>query len=162
MRRPGDKPILSHRFFAQDVSIAAARRSQPESVAKFSQEWRLYARSASDDKAPIVALCARSTRSKTTGRSPTGMSASSLTARRRRAHPASCRRSQSIAISFRADAMVILDGPAHSSGRRRSPTARGIVTLNLTVFGPKAGVHSGNYGIGSRTRPSGCQRFSPL
>ena len=43
--------------------------------------------------------------------------------------------------------MVILDGPIHSSGR---PTiaygARGIVTLNLTVFGPKAGVHSGNYG----------------
>ncbi len=43
--------------------------------------------------------------------------------------------------------MVILDGPIHSSGR---PTiaygARGIVTLNLTVFGPRVGVHSGNYG----------------
>ena len=43
--------------------------------------------------------------------------------------------------------MVILDGPAHSSGR---PTlvygARGIATLDLTVYGPKSGVHSGNYG----------------
>jgi acetylornithine deacetylase/succinyl-diaminopimelate desuccinylase-like protein len=43
--------------------------------------------------------------------------------------------------------MVILDGPGHPSGR---PTiafgARGIVTLDLTVYGPKAGVHSGNYG----------------
>jgi acetylornithine deacetylase/succinyl-diaminopimelate desuccinylase-like protein len=43
--------------------------------------------------------------------------------------------------------MVILDGPVHSSGR---PTivygARGIVTADLTVFGPKSGVHSGNYG----------------
>jgi acetylornithine deacetylase/succinyl-diaminopimelate desuccinylase-like protein len=43
--------------------------------------------------------------------------------------------------------MVILDGPAHSSGR---PTlvygARGVVTLDLTVFGPRTGVHSGNYG----------------
>jgi acetylornithine deacetylase/succinyl-diaminopimelate desuccinylase-like protein len=48
---------------------------------------------------------------------------------------------------LRADVMVILDGPAHSSGR---PTlvygARGIATLDLTVFGPKSGVHSGNYG----------------
>ena len=43
--------------------------------------------------------------------------------------------------------MVILDGPGHSSGR---PTvvygARGIATVDLTVFGPKSGVHSGNYG----------------
>ena len=43
--------------------------------------------------------------------------------------------------------MVILDGPGHSSGR---PTvvygARGIVTVDLTVYGPTSGVHSGNYG----------------
>ena len=48
---------------------------------------------------------------------------------------------------LRADLMIILDGPGHSSGR---PTvafgARGIVTFDLTVFGPRAGVHSGNYG----------------
>ena len=48
---------------------------------------------------------------------------------------------------LRADLMVILDGPGHSSGR---PTvvygARGIATLDLTVYGPKVGVHSGNYG----------------
>ncbi len=43
--------------------------------------------------------------------------------------------------------MLVIDGPAHSSGR---PTvvfgARGIVTMELTVFGPLSGVHSGNYG----------------
>jgi len=46
-----------------------------------------------------------------------------------------------------ADLMVILDGPQHSSGR---PTiaygARGIARVDITVFGPRAGVHSGNYG----------------
>ena len=61
---------------------------------------------------------------------------------------------------LRADVMVILDGPAHSSGR---PTvaygARGIVTLNLTVFGPKAGVHSGNYG---NWVPNPAQRLAAL
>ncbi len=43
--------------------------------------------------------------------------------------------------------MVILDGPQHSSGR---PTiaygARGTAFVDITVFGPKVGVHSGNYG----------------
>src|SRR5690606_26906578 len=46
-----------------------------------------------------------------------------------------------------ADLMLIFDGPMHSSGR---PTlafgARGIITGTLTVYGPKSGVHSGNYG----------------
>jgi acetylornithine deacetylase/succinyl-diaminopimelate desuccinylase-like protein len=61
---------------------------------------------------------------------------------------------------LRADLMVILDGPIHSTGH---PTiaygARGIVTLNLTVFGPAAGVHSGNYG---NWIPNPAQRLAAL
>jgi acetylornithine deacetylase/succinyl-diaminopimelate desuccinylase-like protein len=56
--------------------------------------------------------------------------------------------------------MVILDGPSHSSGR---PTlvygARGVVTLDLTVFGPRSGVHSGNYG---NWIPNPAQRLAAL
>jgi acetylornithine deacetylase/succinyl-diaminopimelate desuccinylase-like protein len=56
--------------------------------------------------------------------------------------------------------MIILDGPSHSSGR---PTivygARGILTFNLTVFGPRAGVHSGNYG---NWIPNPAQRLAAL
>ena len=56
--------------------------------------------------------------------------------------------------------MVILDGPIHSSGR---PTvvygARGIVTFNLTVYGPSVGVHSGNYG---NWIPNPAQRLATL
>ena len=56
--------------------------------------------------------------------------------------------------------MVILDGPGHSSGR---PTiaygARGIATVDLTVFGPKSGVHSGNYG---NWIPNPAQRLATL
>jgi acetylornithine deacetylase/succinyl-diaminopimelate desuccinylase-like protein len=43
--------------------------------------------------------------------------------------------------------MLILDGPQHPGGK---PTlvfgARGILTARLTVYGPKVGAHSGNYG----------------
>ena len=49
--------------------------------------------------------------------------------------------------AFRADALVILDGPLHESGR---PTIvfgnRGIAQATLTVFGPRAPLHSGHYG----------------
>ena len=49
--------------------------------------------------------------------------------------------------AFAADALVILDGPAHASGR---PTLvfgnRGITQATLTVFGPRAPLHSGHYG----------------
>ncbi len=43
--------------------------------------------------------------------------------------------------------MLIMDGPVHPSEK---PTlvfgARGIVTLELTVYGPKFALHSGHYG----------------
>lgn len=46
-----------------------------------------------------------------------------------------------------ADMLIILDGPRHLSNR---PTlsfgARGIATITLTAFGPRAPVHSGHYG----------------
>jgi acetylornithine deacetylase/succinyl-diaminopimelate desuccinylase-like protein len=59
-----------------------------------------------------------------------------------------------------ADLMVILDGPQHPSGK---PTiaygARGIALADLTVFGPKVGVHSGNYG---NWIPNPAQRLAVL
>ena len=112
-------------------------------------EARIFARSASDDKAPIVALLAafdalnriamepaRTTNVKIILDGEEEASSPSLV-------PAIARYRDKL----RADLMVILDGPGHSSGR---PTvaygARGITTLDLTVYGPKSGVHSGNYG----------------
>ena len=48
---------------------------------------------------------------------------------------------------YRADLMLILDGPLHQSGK---PTlsfgARGNLVLQLTAFGPRFALHSGHYG----------------
>ena len=48
---------------------------------------------------------------------------------------------------YRADLMLILDGPLHASGK---PTlsfgARGNLVFQLTAFGPKFALHSGHYG----------------
>jgi acetylornithine deacetylase/succinyl-diaminopimelate desuccinylase-like protein len=48
---------------------------------------------------------------------------------------------------FKADALIVLDGPVHGSGK---PTLvfgnRGITQATLTVFGPRAPMHSGHFG----------------
>ena len=48
---------------------------------------------------------------------------------------------------IRGDALIMVDGPRHASGR---PTlffgARGIMSAVITVYGPVRDLHSGNYG----------------
>ena len=114
---------------------------------KFEDDWRLYARSASDDKSPIVALCAAIDALKASGLTPTSNVHVILDGEEEASSPSLVPAIARYRDRLRADLMIILDGPGHSSGR---PTvafgARGIVTFDLTVFGPRAGVHSGNYG----------------
>jgi len=117
------------------------------SVTKFEDDWRVYARSASDDKSPIVALCAALDALKASGLVPTSNLRVVLDGEEEASSPSLVPAIGRYGQKLRADAIIILDGPGHSSGR---PTivfgARGIVTFDLTVFGPKVGAHSGNYG----------------
>jgi acetylornithine deacetylase/succinyl-diaminopimelate desuccinylase-like protein len=110
-------------------------------------EARLYARSAGDDKAPIVALLAaldalaalrakRSVHLKVflEGEEEAGSPhlRAMLTAHRDR---------------LAADAWIFCDGPMHPS---RQPQlafgVRGVMGLELTVYGPARALHSGHYG----------------
>ncbi len=119
----------------------------PRTVERFERDWRLYARSASDDKSPILALVWAVEALKGSGLMPSSNVRLVLDGEEEAGSHSLVPAISKYRDRFRADLMVILDGPVHSSGR---PTvalgARGIVTLDLTVFGPKSGVHSGNYG----------------
>jgi acetylornithine deacetylase/succinyl-diaminopimelate desuccinylase-like protein len=130
------------------------------SVAKFEPDWRLYARSASDDKSPIVALCAALDALKAAGLAPTSNLRVILDGEEEAGSTSLVPAIGKHRDKFRADLMIIFDGPAHSSGR---PTvvfgARGIATFDLTVYGPKSGVHSGNYG---NWIPNPAQRLAEL
>jgi acetylornithine deacetylase/succinyl-diaminopimelate desuccinylase-like protein len=114
---------------------------------RFEPDWRLYARSASDDKSPIVALCAALDALKATGHAPTSNVHVVLDGEEEAGSPSMLAAIARYREKLKADAMVILDGPVHPTGR---PTlnfgARGILTVELTVFGPKFGLHSGHYG----------------
>jgi len=113
------------------------------------RDARIYARSASDDKAPIVALLAAFDAIHRTGMEPARTTNVKiiLDGEEEASSPSLVPAIAKYRDKLRADLMVILDGPGHSSGR---PTvaygARGIATVDLTVYGPKSGVHSGNYG----------------
>jgi acetylornithine deacetylase/succinyl-diaminopimelate desuccinylase-like protein len=110
-------------------------------------ELRVFARSASDDKAPIMMF----------------LTAIDLLKAQRKAHAVNIKvildgeeeigspSLESVVSAnralFGADALAILDGPAHESGRATLAFGnRGITQATLTVYGPKAPVHSGHYG----------------
>ena len=113
----------------------------------FSPEMRIYARSASDDKSPFVALCAALDALKAHGIAPTSNVKVILDGEEEAGSPSLVPAITKYRDKLAADVMYILDGPVHPSER---PTvvygARGIATIELTVYGPRFGLHSGHYG----------------
>lgn len=111
---------------------------------RFQDDWRMYARSASDDKAPIVALC---TALDALGERLRSNIHVVLDGEEEMGSPSLTAAIAKYREKLKASMLLILDGPVHASGR---PTlsfgARGIVTVELTVFGPKMALHSGHYG----------------
>jgi acetylornithine deacetylase/succinyl-diaminopimelate desuccinylase-like protein len=114
---------------------------------EFPPEARLYARSASDDKAPIVALLTAIDALKASKRQPTSNVKVILDGEEEARSPSLAATMGRYRDRYRADLMLIVDGPLHPSGK---PTlafgARGNLVFQLTVFGPKFALHSGHYG----------------
>ncbi len=114
---------------------------------RFEADWRLYARSASDDKSPIVALLAALDALKAAGRAPTSNVRVILDGEEEAGSPSLVPAISRYRDKLSADLMLVLDGPLHPSER---PTlvfgARGNLTIDLTVYGPKFALHSGHYG----------------
>ena len=117
------------------------------SLKEFPPEARVYARSASDDKAPIVALLAAVDALKASGSQPSSNVKVILDGEEEARSPSLGATMARYRDKYRADLMLILDGPLHSSGK---PTlafgARGNLVFQLTAFGPKFALHSGHYG----------------
>ena len=113
----------------------------------FQDDWRIYARSASDDTAPIIGLLAALDALKAAGIAPTSNIKVILDGEEEAGSPNLVPAIKRYRDKIAADLLLIFDGPLHQSD---DPTVvyggRGIMTLDLTVFGPKAPLHSGHYG----------------
>ena len=137
-------PVVRRRNAAgewQDVS-ADALQARP-----LDPELRVFARSASDDKAPILMLLTAFDVLATQAEAPAFNLKVMLDGEEEIGSPSLAETVASARAAFAADALVILDGPVHASAR---PTVvfgnRGIAQATLTVFGPRAPLHSGHYG----------------
>ena len=117
------------------------------SVTRFSPNWRIYARSASDDKAPIVALLTALDALKASNRPPAWNIRLLLDGEEETGPETLTRVIPSLRDRLKSDFLLFLDGPLHPTGR---PTiafgVRGAIGLHLTVYGPKMELHSGHYG----------------
>src|SRR5512141_166815 len=113
----------------------------------FDPELRVFARAASDDKAPIVMLLTEIDILKAQGKAPASNIKVILDSEEEIGSPSLAGVVEANAASFKADALVILDGPVHGSGR---PTLmfgnRGIAQATLVVYGPRSPLHSGHFG----------------
>ncbi len=119
----------------------------PQDGAALPPEARLYGRSASDDKAPIIAMLAALDALRASNLSPSVnlkfFFEGEEEAESKRL-PAQLARNRDLIAS---DGWIFCDGPVHQSRRMQVVYgARGVVALELTVYGPTRALHDGHYG----------------
>jgi acetylornithine deacetylase/succinyl-diaminopimelate desuccinylase-like protein len=129
----------THASDAREVDWQAAARLDPE--------WRIYARSASDDKLPIQAMLTALDALKAAGRRPT---VNVKVFYEGEEEQGSRHLGDILSASHEllgGDVFILSDGPRHPSGGMQVFFgARGVAGLELTVYGPLRPLHSGHYG----------------
>ena len=110
-------------------------------------EWRLYARSAADDKAGVMAILSAVDALRAAGLAPTSNLKFFFEGEEEAGSPNLAEILGRHADLLRADAWVVADGPVHQSGRKQVVFGvRGDVNVDVTVYGPVRPLHSGHYG----------------
>ena len=109
--------------------------------------WRVYGRSSSDDKSPIVAFLSALDALDAANIPLTSNIRVIMEGDEEAGSPGLEAMVRAHGDRIRGDALLLVDGPRHASDR---PTlsfgARGIMTAVITVYGPARDLHSGNYG----------------
>ncbi len=110
-------------------------------------EWRLYGRSASDDKVSIVALLAAVDALDAAGIAPTINIKLVLDGEEERGSPHMAEILRAYRDLLAADLWIFCDGPMHQT---RLPQVvygvRGVTSVEMTAYGPAVALHSGHYG----------------
>jgi acetylornithine deacetylase/succinyl-diaminopimelate desuccinylase-like protein len=110
-------------------------------------EWRLYARSAGDDKAPIIGMLAALDALAVAKVKPKVNLRFVFEGEEEAGSRHLLQYLEENPKVLRPDAWVFCDGPVHQSRRMELFFGvRGAVALELTVYGPVKGLHDGHYG----------------
>ncbi len=136
---------------SDSIEAGGKRIPFPENSAKqpavYKDDWRIYARSASDDKSPIVALLAAldALRAK---KIPLKVNLKVIFEGEEEAGSTNLERTLELHKNLLGgDLLITADGPVHQSGRQLVFFGnRGDIGLDITVYGPVRALHSGHYG----------------
>ena len=110
-------------------------------------DWRIFARSSSDDKSPFVMFLTALKEQIGRGVLPEFNLKIILDFEEEKGSPRLAGAVEDYKTDLQSDMLLIFDGPKHMSNQ---PTitygARGITTVTVKVFGPTFPLHSGHYG----------------
>lgn len=136
------QPVLRDRTLDADGRVVTL-----SGAGKIGPEWRLYARSASDDKAPIIAIAAALDALKSSSISLHQNVKFVLEGEEEAGSPHLAGIIRKYQDQLQSDVWLICDGPVHQSRRQQIVFgARGITTFDVTLYGPIHELHSGHYG----------------
>jgi acetylornithine deacetylase/succinyl-diaminopimelate desuccinylase-like protein len=140
---PPFSPVLRSGAIEKDGQVIPL----PPPGTPFNPEWRIYARSASDDKAPILALVTALDALRA-ARVPLKSHVKFVFEGEEEAGSENLERIlQAHRSLLTGDVWLICDGPVHQTRRPLVAFgARGVATVDITVYGPRRELHSGHYG----------------
>src|SRR5215203_802868 len=119
----------------------------PPSPSALDPEYRIYARSASDDKAGVFTFLTAVDALKSIGATPTVNVKFVFEGEEEAGSPHLGDIIRANKTLLESDAWVICDGPVHQSGRKEVVYgARGDENVDITVYSANRPLHSGHYG----------------
>ena len=120
----------------------------PQPGDEVDPEWRIYARSAGDDKGPIAAILPVLRSFDDAGVEPTSNLVFFFDGEEEAGSPNLARYMEEYRERFDPiDIWLFFDGPAHPSGRPQLTFGvRGAMGMEVTVYGALRNLHSGHYG----------------
>jgi len=138
------EPVL----YSRSMEDGGEARPFPGPGEEVDPEWRIYARSVGDDKAPIGAMLPVLEAFRQAGVTPS----SNLVFFFEGEEEAGSTNLGRYLDEYRelvddVDVWLLFDGPVHQSGRPMlNFGVRGVTGMEVTVYGPIRGLHSGHYG----------------
>jgi acetylornithine deacetylase/succinyl-diaminopimelate desuccinylase-like protein len=144
--KPFDPVLRTDSIEAGGKRVPFAENGQQGSTV-YKDDWRIYARSSSDDKSPIVALLAAIDALRAE-KIPLGVNLKVIFEGEEEAGSTNLQHTLELHKNLLGgDLLITADGPVHQSGR---PLVffgnRGDIGLDITVYGPVRALHSGHYG----------------
>lgn len=113
----------------------------------YNNEWRIYARSAADDKAGVEAIIGAYDGIKNSGLHPACNLKFFFEGEEETGSAHLNEILEKYSSLLQSDLWIICDSPIHQSGKKQIVYGvRGMTHLDLTVYGPKRPLHSGIYG----------------